>query len=633
MSASTSTRPSLKPSRNGKRDITKTVSATKNLRAISLSLVQKLRCAPQGIPSTDIANQLAKEAVKQVAGMNTHIAQSDLIAIEKNIRRRLYDSLKVLVSIGAIRRSFSDKMLHWQGIAHLLPPSPSSSSSQQHHNSTPFTHPSVSHHHPPSQSPQLRSLSLALHAIRKRLDQKAVILQQLLHHKLALESLCRRNCRNFHNVHPTSKIYMPFVLVRTPHKARISLQSTPDTHNMLFHFSTHFEIVNDAGILDRMFCVENPTVPKTPPSSHPKSNPSSSHHTQITPPLSLIPKPLHPSLQTTTLQHPPSSTSQPQLKPTHIQPHLQPRIKPKKEPQSQLQSRQAQHQQQHSQPQTPVIRCTSSSQLNSSSLSQQSHQNHSTPSQGATDQHLLDHPKSPKRVRLVTSSPFPKFADRHSLQPNLTPPSARKRRRRPPYNSYPSPSFSHHHHHSSVADLHNHQTPSPSIFRKNHLPLSTEPNPHPIFEFTRPLDTSDPAGALSLSASPQVPTGPLSGSCGSPGVSDRVLTLGTSPGWVSFSTPDAFKPSCRKSQLLQSHLDADIDITPRRKYPSSTLASYSPPFADITAKCLDPVSTGTGGITSPTTSPLMTPANWNSANRPTMSLDINPDNPARRLFM
>lgn len=569
MSATTSTRHTLKPSRTAKRDICKTMTATKNLRAISLSLVQKLRSAPGGIPSTDIANQLAKEAVKQVAGLDTHIPDSDLVAIEKNIRRRLYDSLKVLVSIGAIRRSFSDKMLHWQGIAHLLPPSSSPP--------TASSNPSMLSRTPP-RSPHLRALSTMLAAVRKRLDQKAVILQQLLHHKSALDTICRRNTHNCHTTNTTTtttncRIYMPFVLLRTAHHTHITLQTTPDAHNMRFTFSAHFELINDGAILDRLFCVQNPTAAQTPPPSYPKPDPSARRRS---------PSP-----------------------PRYTQPY--PRPNPQPNP----------HQSSSMLPPHPP------------------HPIRSPPSEGATEPTPVTDPTSPHRVKLTSASPFPKFADRHNVHANRTPPTARKRRRRPAHNSYPSPSFPAHPSALHACNPHpRYQTPPSSQPCKLQSAPSLHTHPHPVFDFTRPPHPA--TGPLSLSASPQLlPCHPHPPPA-SPPVSDRALALATSPPWLSFSTPEPCHASHRKSHLfLHSHLHHHGDISPHpTKFSSSRLAFHSPPFSDFNAKQFDPAPIGNPVLTSPTISPLITPAGWNNLpSRSTLSLETNMDNAARRLFM
>lgn len=59
-------------------------------------------------------------------------------------------------------------------------------------------------------------------------------------------------------------LYMPIGLVRTPFHADILLETTPSTLNMVLGFSTHFQIINDVRNLDLLFCVEHPSVPRTP---------------------------------------------------------------------------------------------------------------------------------------------------------------------------------------------------------------------------------------------------------------------------------------------------------------------------------------------------------------------------------
>lgn len=65
--------------------------------------------------------------------------------------------------------------------------------------------------------------------------------------------------------------YIPIALVRTPCHADILLESPPDNYNMVFRFSTNFEIVNDALFMIRIFCIEDPSVPQSPQTHSPQT--------------------------------------------------------------------------------------------------------------------------------------------------------------------------------------------------------------------------------------------------------------------------------------------------------------------------------------------------------------------------
>ena len=64
------------------RDISKPLSATNNLRAISMSLVKKLR-SNKGISSVDIPSELASEAISEVGGAAFVVSEDEPAAVGK----------------------------------------------------------------------------------------------------------------------------------------------------------------------------------------------------------------------------------------------------------------------------------------------------------------------------------------------------------------------------------------------------------------------------------------------------------------------------------------------------------------------------------------------------------------------
>lgn len=205
-----------------KNSVTRTVCASKNLRAISLSLVAKVR-SQRVVTSTDIANELVHEAVAEVLGQPATISKVELNAIQKNIRRRLYDSLKVLVSVGAITRVRRDKTLRWNGTAHL------------------------------TRTDGAR-LSASVHAIRNRIREKHATVRFLHGQNSAMRLLYIRNARRAVDEH--SRVHFPFVVVRTREQTHIALNVTDDARKMHFEFDQYFEVVNDTGIVDRLFAAQ-----------------------------------------------------------------------------------------------------------------------------------------------------------------------------------------------------------------------------------------------------------------------------------------------------------------------------------------------------------------------------------------
>lgn len=206
-----------------------------------MSLVKKLR-SNEGISSVDIASELASEAIKEVEDASFVVSEDELSAVSKNIRRRLYDSLKVLESVGAIRRTRKDKTLTWVGIKHLIPPRFQTEQLQVKAGS----------------SSNSVVLYQSVAQLRKSIADKQCKLSQLKTQAHAILSLCQRN-QHFPGPE-TLRIQLPFVIIRTPVSTDIKLDATPDASSMVFEFRGHYEIVNDSGILDRMFIVTNPAT-------------------------------------------------------------------------------------------------------------------------------------------------------------------------------------------------------------------------------------------------------------------------------------------------------------------------------------------------------------------------------------
>lgn len=206
----------------------------KNLRTISLSLVAKVR-GRAAVTSAEVANELAKEAVAEVAAAGGGaVTDGDLTAVEKNIRRRLYDSLKVLVSVGVIRREGSGggKVLRWVGVGHLVPEAVRGAGGGG------------------------GGERAAVEEARARVGEKRRVLNGLLEQEACLKMLYDRNLRRAGaggGSEDEGRIQLPFVLVRTPEETEIKLESTDDARRIFFDFSAYFQVVNDSVILTRIF--------------------------------------------------------------------------------------------------------------------------------------------------------------------------------------------------------------------------------------------------------------------------------------------------------------------------------------------------------------------------------------------
>lgn len=237
--------PPVPPTRNTsvRKEISRTVSSTKNLRNISQELVRLVRLH-KGISSTCVADILANDAIKDIMKVVTNATSEELIAVEKNIRRRLYDALKVLISIGAVKRSRADKSLQWVGFSHIIPQEFQAASQLNG-----------------ALAEKAKSLKTAITMAQHRKIGKLHARQQLRLQSQALLQLCRRNSR--FPAPPQERIRLPFVVIRTPLTTEITMDPSEDADQVAFEFKGYYELLNDASIIDRMFLVDRP-APRAP---------------------------------------------------------------------------------------------------------------------------------------------------------------------------------------------------------------------------------------------------------------------------------------------------------------------------------------------------------------------------------
>lgn len=154
-----------------------------------------------------VSSQLATAVRTAQVTTSTAIAQVLGNGGGKSVRRRLYDSLKVLQAAGAISRGRrGDKTVRWMGTSHL------------------------SMH---------GSARIRVEMKRNRRD---ALISRLL--------LAKRNQR----VEPTTdgKIKLPFVVVRTLPNARIALTGSTDASSLVFRLDSYFEVLNDAALIARI---------------------------------------------------------------------------------------------------------------------------------------------------------------------------------------------------------------------------------------------------------------------------------------------------------------------------------------------------------------------------------------------
>ena len=173
---------------------------------------------------------------------------------EKNIRRRVYDALNVLMAMEIIVKD--KKQIVWNGFPGQrtikMTTSAADTSNKMAHND--------------SKEPSKELLKLREERDRRRaeLDRKREILQELLTQNVCFNNLYQRNHGRevalmttqqnqvAHAENDTEKIPLPFIVVNTNHQAVIQCEMCPQKTNVSFDFTMPFEINDDNEILKKI---------------------------------------------------------------------------------------------------------------------------------------------------------------------------------------------------------------------------------------------------------------------------------------------------------------------------------------------------------------------------------------------
>ncbi|CAN6439552.1 unnamed protein product [Victoria cruziana] len=161
-------------------------------------------------------NEVADELVAEFANPG-HIASPGQQQFdEKNIRRRVYDALNVLMAMDIISKD--KKEIQWKGLPH-------------------------------ASSSDIEDLKAEHTALRSRIEKKAAHLQELEEQFIGLRNLIRRNKQS----PSTSWLALPFILVQTREHAHVEVEISGDMQLVYFDFnSIPFELHDDAYVLKAM---------------------------------------------------------------------------------------------------------------------------------------------------------------------------------------------------------------------------------------------------------------------------------------------------------------------------------------------------------------------------------------------
>ncbi|XP_065531005.1 transcription factor Dp-2 isoform X2 [Lathamus discolor] len=189
----------------------------KGLRHFSMKVCEKVQRK-----GTTSYNEVADELVLEFTNSNSHLA-TDSAYDQKNIRRRVYDALNVLMAMNIISKE--KKEIRWIGL-------------------------------PTNSAQECQNLEIEKQKRIERIKQKRAQLQELLLQQIAFKNLVQRNQQNEQrNQGPpalNSTIQLPFLIVNTSKRTVIDCSISSDKFEYLFNFDNTFEIHDDSEVLKRM---------------------------------------------------------------------------------------------------------------------------------------------------------------------------------------------------------------------------------------------------------------------------------------------------------------------------------------------------------------------------------------------
>ncbi|XP_006651049.2 transcription factor-like protein DPB [Oryza brachyantha] len=172
-------------------------------------------------------NEVADELVAEFADPNNSILPPDpdnpnaQQYDEKNIRRRVYDALNVLMAMEIISKD--KKEIQWKGL-------------------------------PRTSINDIEDLQTELLGLKSRIEKKNAYLQELQDQFVGMQKLIQRNERLYGSGNiPSGGVALPFILVQTRPHATVEVEISEDMQLVHFDFnSTPFELHDDSYVLKAM---------------------------------------------------------------------------------------------------------------------------------------------------------------------------------------------------------------------------------------------------------------------------------------------------------------------------------------------------------------------------------------------
>jgi len=188
----------------------------KGLRHFSMKVCEKVQKK-----GTTTYNEVADELVAEFTDPTRCTSPADQYD-QKNIRRRVYDALNVLMAMNIISKE--KKEIKWLGL-------------------------------PTNSLQEFQALEAEKQSRLDRIKQKTQQLQELVLQQIAFKSLVQRNkqCKRLQGGPASSStIQLPFLVVNTSKKTVIDCSISSDKMEYLFTFDDTFEIHDDIEVLKRM---------------------------------------------------------------------------------------------------------------------------------------------------------------------------------------------------------------------------------------------------------------------------------------------------------------------------------------------------------------------------------------------
>uniref|UniRef100_A0A672ZGQ8 Transcription factor n=1 Tax=Sphaeramia orbicularis TaxID=375764 RepID=A0A672ZGQ8_9TELE len=210
--------PDASPWSSGKRG-KKGEKNGKGLRHFSMKVCEKVQ--KKGVTTY---NEVADELVAEFSSTDNHMSPNDShVYDQKNIRRRVYDALNVLMAMNIISKE--KKEIKWIGL-------------------------------PTNSAQECQNLEVERQRRLERIKQKQSQLQELILQQIAFKNLVQRNRQTEQQANrpppPNSIIHLPFIIVNTSKKTVIDCSISNDKFEYLFNFDSMFEIHDDIEVLKRM---------------------------------------------------------------------------------------------------------------------------------------------------------------------------------------------------------------------------------------------------------------------------------------------------------------------------------------------------------------------------------------------